>query len=67
MINEWDIVNEKFRRLNDHLKACDKKDFSIEQVKDPYLFFKNGCMMARKLLLKESEDTLPQAKVQHFR
>ncbi|KAJ8916667.1 hypothetical protein NQ315_000312, partial [Exocentrus adspersus] len=64
--NEWTFKNDATIGLEQHLLPSDIEAFSYHKdhpLSEPYAFFTSGLMGARRYLLKEPDDTFPQAKI----
>ncbi|XP_077284073.1 putative fatty acyl-CoA reductase CG5065 [Arctopsyche grandis] len=68
IINEWLFKNDRFLSLRSSLCSQDYKEFNyaLEEI-DTHEFFKNSVIGARRYLLKESDDTIPQARIHYNR
>jgi fatty acyl-CoA reductase len=62
--NNWHFENDNFMALCTQLKMQDLKAFDYHDFLtfDLVLYFKNATLGARKYLLGEGEDNIPQAK-----
>ncbi|KAG5883993.1 hypothetical protein JTB14_019975 [Gonioctena quinquepunctata] len=69
LINEWKFINTKTLDLEKKLLSIDFPAFNYERhnkLAEPYEYFKAGLKGGRKYLLKESDESMDQAKV-HFK
>jgi len=65
--NQWLFKNEQLVSLRESIIQSDKEAFSYDfEVEDVFVFFKNCLIGARRYLLNEPDDTIPDAKA-HFK
>lgn len=61
--NSWTFINNKVKKMNNSLHPADTESFScLDNIISPNEFLKNAAMGSRRYLLKESDDTIEQAK-----
>lgn len=67
VFNQWKFQNSNCLKLNQAIAALDFPDWNYDfRHEEPYAYFENCALGARKYLLHEHIDTLEQAK-SHYR
>lgn len=69
ILNNWHFENKNFINLSNDLKATDLKAFYINDFLeyDLILYFRYAVLGARRYLLHEKDDTLPNARKHYLR